>query len=380
MPEPSGTAWCSSASRSRLPSVFCVTAVVFVLAMVALRWNRVTGFTSLEQFGDDWSTRRVAELKDVPVATVKEGGYDGQFYAQLAVAPNITRPNVQLALDNPSYRARRMAMPLTAHFLGLGQPSAILSIYALLNVVAWLVLAGVWWREVDASSPHGAAVWLGCMLSIGALDSVRMALTDLPATLLLVSAVLAMQSSRNGLAAVCIVAGGFVRETSVLAVKIFKAEGWFKTWLLRMVCVLPVLAWCLWLRLAIPGDSGTHAFDWPGLGLVEHLGPCARELGAGNFDSRYLFGLAGALGLAYQSVFVLLRWREQGPWIRLGLPFAVLFWFLSAYVFSGYWAAARACLPLTFAFNRVLPRDGKFWPRLVLANLSVLHGAWRMLL
>ncbi len=379
MPEPSGTAWCSSASRSRFPGVFCVTAVAFVLAMVALRWNHDTGLTSLEQFGEDWASQRMPALKEVPISTVKKGGYDGQFYAQLAVQPNVNNPELQLALDNPAYRSRRILLPLTAHLLGGGNAQASLYIYALLNLVAWVVLAWVWWLEVQASTPQGAAVWLACLLSLGALDSVRLSLTDLPATLLLVGAVLAVRASRTGLAAACILAGGFVRETSVLAVDLFKPEGKWRTWGLRALCVLPVLGWCVWLRLNVPGDTGAQAFDWPGLGLLQHLRLCVQQLGAGNFDSRYLFGLLGALGLAYQSVFVLLRWREPDPWVRLGLPFAVLFWFLSAYVFSGYWAAARACLPLTFAFNRLLPRDGKFWPRLVLANLSVLHGVWRML-
>jgi hypothetical protein len=135
----------------------------------------------------------------------------------------------------------------------------------------------------------------------------------------------------------------------------------------------------VWLRFNIPGNSGTQVFAWPGMGIAQHLGLCVRQLASGNFDSRYLFGLIGALGMAYQSLFVLTRWRQSDPWTRLGLPFAVLFWCFSAYVFSGYWAAARAVLPLTFAFNRLLIKERSFWIHFVIGNLFMLHGVWRML-
>ncbi len=38
-------------------------------------------------------------------------------------------------------------------------------------------------------------------------------------------------------------------------------------------------------------------------------------------------------------------------------------------------AAARILLPMTFAFNVVLPRRGRWrWPVLVLGNLTAAHG------
>jgi hypothetical protein len=353
--------------------------------MVALRWDRATGFTALIQFGDDWTAQRLPVLKDTPIATMPQGGYDGQFYAQLAVEPDVLSPDLQHALDNPAYRSRRILLPVVAHVLGGGRPGWVLNIYALLNVAAWLALAWVWWREVDANSPRGAAIWLACMLSLGALDSVRLSLTDLPAMLALVLAVLATQRARPRLAAGLLLAGGFVRETCLLAAGLLRVagddsrRGKWRTWLLRGAAVLPVILWCGWLRGVIPGNAAGQNFAWPGVGLARHLYGCAGQLGAGDFDSRYVFGLLGALGLAYQSIFVLQRWRHADAWTRLGLPFAALFWLLSAYVFSGYWAAARACLPLTFAYNRMLPNDRAFWPRLILANLAVLHALWRML-
>jgi hypothetical protein len=112
---------------------------------------------------------------------------------------------------------------------------------------------------------------------------------------------------------------------------------------------------------------------------VRHLAGCARELGRGNFDSRYLFGLIGAAGLAGQSIYLLRRWRDPDRWLRLGLPFAVLFWFLGDQVWHGYWAVARTLLPMTFAFNRALLAERRAGARLVAGNLFVLHGICRFL-
>jgi hypothetical protein len=45
-------------------------------------------------------------------------GYDGQFYAQLALHPDLKDPNLANALDNPVYRARRIGLSLLAFCLG----------------------------------------------------------------------------------------------------------------------------------------------------------------------------------------------------------------------------------------------------------------------
>jgi len=99
----------------------------------------------------------------------------------------------------------------------------------------------------------------------------------------------------------------------------------------------------------------------------------------GNVDTRYTFGLIGTLGLAYQSIYLICRWRETDPWARIGLSFAILFWFLGDYVWHGYWAAARACLPMTFAFNYRLLKERQFTLKFAGGNLFALHGLIRFL-
>ena len=63
----------------------------------------------------------------------------------------------------------------------------------------------------------------------------------------------------------------------------------------------------------------------------------------------------------------------------VGAAYSVLLLFLSHWVWSGYWAACRAVLPMTVAFNLLLPANSRFWPLWILGNLTLLHGVWRFL-
>lgn len=368
-------------------SYLLLAAAVFIVAGVLARWRTETGFTALVRFGHAWDERRLPAVAAQRIAVVPGAGYDGQFYAQLAVSPDVRSPEVQRALDLPQYRARRMLAPVIAHVLGFGSPWAALNAYALLNLAAWLLLAWRLWRYLGPIGGHEAAVWCACLLSLGVLDSVRFSLTDLPAMLALFFAVECLESGGKSWAVVALALGGLVRETSVMAGTIFAPvdrhdrRGWREAAVRAALAGLPVLAWSAWLAVNLPPDAGgfTGNFSWPGVALARHLGICASAIVGGDFDGRYTFGIVAALGLAYQACFVLRRAAEPSPWTRAGLPFAVLFWCLGDFVWHGYWAVARACLPLTFAYNLTLPRDRFFWWRITLGNAFLLHGLVRFL-
>ena len=83
-------------------------------------------------------------------------GYDGQFYAQLAVEPLLRNRRLDKALDTPPYRARRILFSWTAYVLGLGRPRWILKAYALQNIIAWLLLAWLLLRWFPPSAPRNA--------------------------------------------------------------------------------------------------------------------------------------------------------------------------------------------------------------------------------
>jgi hypothetical protein len=360
--------------------------VVFVLAMVAWRWDARTGFTALIRFGDDFAGRRLPEVAGLAVAGVPGAGYDGQFYAQLAVNPNFRAPEVQAALDNPPYRVRRIGLSLLAHVLGAGSPWATLQVYALLNTAVWLAFAWLCWREIGAATPHATLRWCAVVLALGALDSVRLSLTDLPATLLVLLAARYARKAKPLAAAAWLLAAGFARETAILACPLFwdgdwrSRKSWLRFLLASAACAAPLLLWALWLHFTLVGQSGGNGnLLLPGQGLVQHLAECYGAFAEGNFDSRYVWGLIGAAALGLQSVSMLLRWREPSLWIRLALPFALLYWCLGPSVWHSYWTAARALLPLTLAFNLTLPSGRGFWWRFALGNACALHAIYRLL-
>lgn len=366
--------------------IAALLATAFVLGMVALRWDSRTGFTSLLSFGGPKWEQRLTVLQALPVAKDAGTGYDGQFGAQLAISPDPRSPEVQAALDNPPYRSRRILLPWTAHLLGRGDAWATLQIFALQNVVLWLLVAGLTARAVRVASDHRAvATWLACLLTLGALDSVRLSLTDLGAVALLLLAVELLGRGSSWGAAAALALAGLARETSVLAVTVLwpKARTKIARAAAQMVlAVLPLAVWVGWLYQVLPhaGALGNDNFSWPGVSFVRHCILCVRQIAAGNGDSRYTLGLLGALSLGYQSVSLLLRPRPASLWWRMGLPFALLCWVVGDPVWSGYWAAARALLPMTFAYNLLLQDEEKFWGKLTLANLPlVAHGVWRML-
>jgi hypothetical protein len=82
------------------------------------------------------------------------------------------------------------------------------------------------------------------------------------------------------------------------------------------------------------------------------------------------------VGLLAQFLFFLFRMRWKDPWWRLGASYALLLVFLGDAVWENYpSAAARVLLPMTVAFNILVPRKG-LWPvLLVIGNLGIFGSA-----
>ena len=59
-------------------------------------------------------------------------GYDGQFYAALAMDPFMRNHDTVAALDNPAFRGSRMMIPLLAWILSLGNAGVAVYIYQFL--------------------------------------------------------------------------------------------------------------------------------------------------------------------------------------------------------------------------------------------------------
>ena len=364
-------------------------AGLIFLVLVGVKWDRSTGFTSLIRFGETWQDRRDPTLQNLPIATVpKSNGYDGQFYAQLALDPLLRGPELERIIDAPAYRAHRILTPGIAALLGLGHPWWVLHVYALLNVAAWLALACLLKTAIGGSDWPNFARWVGCLFSMGALESVRQSLVDLPALLLLALAVRSYTPPRTGKSTLWLALGNLAKETTAIGtVALHSTDLFDKTRRSRalgsiVLALLPLGIWWLYVSHRFTTASNDEAwgnFTWPFLALLTQAKLNLLQLFQGNFDGRYTFGLIAIVGLAIQATVL---WRTpdfKSPWWRIGAAYSLVLPFLSLWVWSGYWAACRAALPLTIAFNLLLPVNRRFWPLWFAGNLTLLHAIWRFL-
>lgn len=340
-----------------------------------------TGSSSLILFGEHFALRRLPRLADVPLYTyANQDGYDGQFYAQMAVAGNPFDRALARALDDPPYRERRVLLPLVVHLVGLGRPVAILQIFALANLICLAVLAALlarWW--FPPTDLHNLLRWAGVVFGAGMVVSAARSLTDGPALLLVAIALRRIERGHTWPAAAVLALAGLARETSVLAAAAFwPAPGAPPSVRRRalwasLACLGPVAVWVAILAARHGRVGGLDNLAPP----LSALYAKARELGAAwrarGFDAAVRDELLIAAGLGVQIAFVAARPRAGQPWWQVGAAFAALVAFLGWPVWEGFpSAAARAALPLTLAFNRLVPRTRHGLALLLAGNLGVV--------
>lgn len=382
---------------------YWIATLVFI-GLVLAKFDSHTGFASLIRFGDQWQTQRLPAIRDLPLPTVaNSAGYDGQFYAQVALDPLLRDPALAPALDSPAYRARRILAPATAAVVGLGDSWWTLQAYALLNIACWFAFAWLLRGLITAPGWLGFARWVGCVFSLGVLDSVRQSLVDLPAMLLLLLAIRA-QLQPNSSAPTANLEGSRLRgplrsaawlslaaltkETSLLGALALlfdpkaTAAHHARRLALFAATAVPLALWSLYVASRFPpldGSNGLGNFALPLVGAFDQAMLSLRELSQGNLDGRYSFALLAIVGFAVQVAVLWHRPVTDSPWWRLGVAYSLLLLFFGAWVWSGYWAVCRAVLPLTIAFNLLLPANRTFWPLWIVGNLTVLHAVWRFL-
>jgi hypothetical protein len=342
-----------------------------------------TGFSSLIWFGDRSAPRRLETLRNVPVYTLEQSkGYDGQFYAQIAVAGNPLDRRLDGALDSVGYRARRALLPVAAYAVGLGRPAWILQVYALSNAVCWLLLAMLlarWW--FPPTDLHNLIRWAGTLFGTGALVSVMRSLPDLPALLVVALAARALELNRRKLAATLFGLAGLVRETSVLAAPALLPQPetprrWRRALVAVVLCCGPTLVWGAVLALRHGHVTGARNFALPFAGVLGRVRTLAALERVQGFSAGVRGEIWAVLALGTQAGFMLLRPRPANPWWRLGAPFALLFLLLGGAVWEGEPSAAtRVVLPLTLAFNVLAPRGRRALLLLAAGNLTLLSAA-----
>ena len=359
--------------------------VAVFLSLVAQFYLPGMGFTSLLSIGSRLDERAVEKLRAVPHYAIEDSwGYDGTYYVQLALHPTLDQPaELGAAIDNLSYRARRILPSWVAWGLGLGRDAWIVHVFAVLNVGVWLLLGWVLLRWLPPDRWSNLLRWAGVLFSHGMCMSVRNSLADAAGLLLVALTVLALERGRKPGAVVALGAAMLTKETSLLAgTALIPARGsgagaWARAVGLGALALVPFVVWLGYVRWkAGPGnDPGLGNFTWPLAGLAEKCGVVLAELAVRGAQPEIVGSVLVVIALMTQAAFFFLH-REPGrAWWRVGVGFAGLMMFVAQPVWEGYpGAATRVLLPMTLAFNLLVPRGRRWLAVLVLGNLSAIVG------
>lgn len=366
--------------------------MLFFLAIVASYYSPGTGFTVFLSLPANGHSYELPVVQAIPHAHNEvDGGYDGQFYAQMAVDPLLRDPALDRAMDRPGYRTHRILFSWTAWAMGLGRPAWILQAYAVQNVIAWLILAWVlcvWCPPRDART---FVLWAGALFTHGLLISVRNAVPDGPSVLLTALAVLAADRGRRSISAMVTGVAGLARETNILAgVALLRGIGASSgraraSVAAALICILPLALWFDYLRsiYGAAAFSGGGHITVPLSGLWWKLQVSASELSASGFTVKTVANMA-SLGGFFAQVAALVwctrTWlRERSvasSWLQVAWVFLILGLVAHRVVWDGSPGAfTRVMLPLTIGVNALMalaPRAP--WWLIISANLGVVSG------
>ena len=378
----------SSRPKQRLIHVSCGVVVALVLAAVFMpHFHRSTGLTSLIRFGEQRRDKLAPELAGVPVYLVPHRpGFDGQYYAHMALHPPWMYHDLSDHYDFPAYRLRRIFLPTLAWVIGFGRPQWIVHVYSFFNVLAWLALAWLLTVWLPLRNWTNFARWTGCLLAAGVLESLRGSLTDLPSLLLMLVGMRLWESHRRAGSAALAVAV-LTRDTVALSVLGLLwphrpcVRGFARVALLGGMIVLPTAIWSFYISHYFPTSlSGVEGnFDWPFRALVGTTLDAWQHLRLGIEDNgRYTFRLITSFSFAVQAGVILNGWRRDPRWLGIALPFILLFPFLGEPVLGGPWGLWRAILPVTIAFCFLAPANRWFFPSLAAGSLPSLFAFFRL--
>jgi hypothetical protein len=355
--------------------------MVFFLWLAGRFWHPYYGFTKLLQLDRSAAKVMLPVLRHAPIYVYPAGeGYDGMYYAQLAASPMLQDPSLPRAIDELPYRCRRILLSWLAWIAGAGESVAAIRAYAWLNLAFWLALAAVLWRLLPTDDGRATIAWAGIMFSAGTLLSVRLALTDLAATMLIASALLCHERGRTWLASALLGLAGLTRETALLAgaawLPSLRSRRRWQTAAKLLLIALPLAAWLAYCRVRIgPASPGQNNLGWPATGWVGRWLELGFALRMEQNHALVATSILTHLALTVQMLAIMWRPQPRDPWWWLGASYVGLLLCLGPQVWGGLpGAAARVLLPLTLAFNvrSVRTRSSLVW--LLLGNLSCADG------
>ncbi len=347
-------------------------------------WHPYYGFTKFVQLDEADARNGIHEVRENPVFTYAGfNGYDGAAYVQIAFHPLLDSPELQGALGNVPYRAKRILGSALAWILSAGNPARVATTYAALNLGVWLVLAAVLWRLLPVTDSRSWLAWAGVMFSAGALHSVRLALTDLLAATLVAGALLLAERGRTSSALAILSIAGLARETALATVVGLWRGPWISTrpWLGNLVrgalVGLPLFAWIVYVRWkAGPAAQGFGNFTWPIVGWIEKgTDTLADFIRVPDYRWLNTTTLLALIALTVQAAYFLRRWRQNDAWWRIGMSGVAMMALLGTSVWEGHpGAATRVLLPMGVAFAVLAIRERAGWAWIAAGSLTLFSG------
>lgn len=358
------------------------TAVVVLFLLVCGRFYIPgQGFTYLIMIGDQQSDRYIPQLRAVNHYEIgNSAGYDGAYYAQIAMQPNLADPALKEGVDNLGYRARRILFSWTAYAFALGDPVRALHIFSVQNMVCWLLLAWLMLRWFPPTDWGNFFRWAGVLLSYGMCFSLAGSLVDGPSLLLIAVGIALAEVGRPWWSAAVLAVSGLGKETNVLAGAApawplgSSRRAWVEAALRGVLVILPIVLWVVVLRrwLGPNDDVGMGNFTVPFAAYFRKWADTLKDLSLDGPDIFARSSLLMLLAVTTQFLFFVVYRRWQNPWWRVAAVYSVLMIFLGTAVWEGYpGAASRVLLPMTLAFNILVPRSRAWWIVLLLGNLTV---------
>ena len=364
-------------------------AAVMVVGVVLSYHLPGYGFTYLISFGDE-SFQRYDWTSDRDVVVFKHlqsPGYDGQYYAQLALDPWLEDPSLATTVDNLPYRARRILLSWTAHVFGMGHPQWVMNVFALQNLVSWLGMGVLLLHWFPPVSLDRAFRWFGTMFATGVCFSLASSLADGPSVLLLLLALYWWDRGHSWRATAVLAAGGLMKETNILGGAMLAPADWrsLRGWALGVgrgiLVAAPILLWIVVVSARLDageggGLAGEGNFALPFVAIWGKASELVKAGLRGEVPLNYLaVSWAAWVSLLVQAGFLLGRWRwSEAAW-RLTVPFAALALVIGGANWDGHpGGVTRSLLPMLIGFNLLVPVGRKWWPVLVLGNLTMWFG------
>lgn len=356
--------------------LFWVLIILLPLILIAVSYLPVSGLTRLIYFGSDFSKNALPAVQAVPHALVDGPGYDGQFYAQVALDPLLRDPALSTALDNPAYRSKRILLPILAYLTGLGQTAMVLNSYALLNFVFYLLLIYGLIRFVKPTRLRDFICIIPICWGTGSILSLARSLTDFPATVLLFFTLWSGNDLPVLLACLC-------RETTLInLLGVVDTTLPLQKNIRRMALILlPFSLWGVFVSLTfgMHGFFGSANFSFPFVSLARQLYLNALEL-IRYPGFRSISEMAAILSFCIQAVYLASHPSKNPIW-KAAIGSVILFLCLGPSVLVQDLAYARVILPLSFGFNLLLiQEDRRFLPWFAAGNIGAFGGLARVLM